>query len=322
MTLTEMDRAILAELTNDPFASNATVAERLGVGVAVISARLRILQREKVSQILAVLDLDLMGQSFCLIQIEVRGRNVAEVAHDVSAMRTVLMVSELANGSADLLVMLRFNDVHELHKSLHSTLAHIPGVIRWHVNIVVDVPVFRSEYVTYATTHQPMEIEKNVAYLREDIPAHLCDETDLYIIAHLQQNAHQSINNIARKLKIKPSTARYRINNLKSSEILRFLRVIDRGSVDVGTFTLIEIVADVAQVDAIASQLHGKDWLPQLFHCVGRSNLICIVLSDGNEEALRIKRDEILALPGIHEVHLSHLHTHYKVDYRWAQKSA
>lgn len=322
MILSEMDRAILAELTNDPFASNATVAQRLGVSVTLVTARLRILQREKVSQILAVLDLDHMRQSFCVIQIQVRGRAVADVVQDIVPMRTVLMVSELANGTADLMVMVRFETLHELHSSVHGTLARVPGIHRWQIDIVADVPVFRSEYVTYSSKHEPMEIERNVAYLREDIPEGMCDDTDLYIIAHLQQNAHQSINNIARTLKIKPSTARYRINNLKSSDILRFVRVIDRSSVDIGMFALVEIDAEINQVDKIIEQLHGKEWLPQLFHCIGRSNLICIVLSDGTEEALRIKREEILSCAGVHEVRLSHLHTTHKVDFRWAQKSA
>ena len=321
ITLSTLDKSILAELTSDPFASNASVASKVGVATSMVSSRLRILDRQKVSHVLAVLDLEHMRQSFCFIQMKVRGRAIAEVADDIGSLRLVLMVSELANGTADLLVLLRFDDVHCLNRSLYKDVATIEGVDSWTINIVIDVPIFRSEYITYTQDYLPIDIAKNLAYLRDDIPEGFCDDTDLQIIAHLQQNAHQSINDVARKVGLKPSTARYRINNLKSSEVLRFIRVLDNRSVGIATFALLELDVDVRQIETIIETLQNRDWLPQLFRCAGSASLLGIMLADGPNEVLRIRREHLAEIAGVREVKLTYLHDTRKIDFRWARQS-
>lgn len=322
LELSDLDRAILAELTLDPFASNTVVAKTVGVATSLVSSRLRILERDKISQVLAVIDLDHMKQSFCFVQVRIRGRNVADVARDISTRRLVLMVSELIDGESDLLMLVRFTDIHGLNATLFDDLAHVDGILSWRANMVVDVPVFRPEYVSYSPHYLPPSVEENIEYLREDIPEGMCDDSDLQIIAHLQQNAHQSINDVSRKLGMKPSTARYRINSLKSAEILRFIRVIDQSAVGIDTFTLVELSVEVGRSNEIVEALRDKEWLPQLFRCTGNADLMGIVLSSGTEDMLRIKRDELMAIEGINEIRLSRLHTTYKNDLRWAQKSA
>lgn len=319
-TLSTLDRAILGELTNDPFASNGAVAEKLGVPTGVVASRLRALERSKVSQVLAVLDLERMNQSFCFVHVDVRGRPVVEVAEEIGRRRVVLMVSEFADGASDLLVLVRYSDTASLRSALYEDIANIAGIFSWRVDVVVSVPIFRAEYVTYNEHHRPLSIEDNIAYLKDDLPKGICDDTDLRIIAHLQQNAHQSINNVARELGIKSTTARYRINNLKNSNILRFIRVIDQGASGINTFTLAELSVEVGRISDIVEALSDKPWLPQLFVCAGNATLVGILLTESAEEVIRIKREELLAIPGIYDVTLSYLFKTHKTDYRWAQE--
>ncbi len=231
------------------------------------------------------------------------------------------MVNELSNDSYDLLVLLRFNDVHSLRSSLFDDLAKIQGVRNWSITTVVDVPVFRSEYLTFGNQYRPMEVAQNIDYLCDDIPNGMCDEIDLQIIANLQQNAHQSINNVARKLGIKPSTARYRINRLKSEDILRFVRVIDNSSIGIHCSSVFEINAEIPHVKRIVDVLHSKPWLPQLFLCAGRTTMIGLVLAKDISEVLRIKRDEIMSIKGIVSANVIFMNRNFKNDYRWAQVS-
>jgi Lrp/AsnC family transcriptional regulator, leucine-responsive regulatory protein len=321
MELNDLDREILGEVTADPFASNAAVAKKLGIATSMVSGRLKAMQRKNISQVLAVLDLDHMNQSFCFVYIQTRGRSIEEIACEIAKLRMTLMVNELSNDSYDLLVLLRFNDIHSLRSSLFDDLAKIQGVRNWSITTVVDVPVFRSEYLTFGNQYRPMEVAQNIDYLSDDIPHGMCDEIDLQIIAHLQQNAHQSINNVARKLGIKPSTARYRINRLKSEDILRFLRVIDNSSIGIHCSAVFEINAEIPHVKRIVDVLHDKPWLPQLFLCAGRTTMIGLVLAKDISEVLRIKRDEIMSIKGIVSANVIFMNRNFKNDYRWAQVS-
>jgi DNA-binding Lrp family transcriptional regulator len=322
IVLSDLDKAILAQLTADPFATNVAVGNALDVPSSLVASRLRILERNSVSQILAVIDLDRLGQSFCFIRIQVRGRKVEDVAAEIAGERLVLQVAELADGTADLLVLARFTDIHSLNHVLNQTLASISGVRRWQVDVVIDVPIFRSEYVTFTPEYRPLTIAKNIAFLREDLPADMCDEGDLQIIAQLQQNAHQSINDVARNLDMSPSTARYRINNLKNSEILRFIRVSNQAVGGISTYALLELNIDISRADAVIEALRGKEWLPQLFRCTGGADLMGIMLASSEQKILEIKREELSAIDGIDEIRLSYLHKTHKIDLRFAQRNA
>lgn len=320
--LSAIDRAILSELTEDPFASNAEIAKNLDVSLKVVAGRIRALDRGKVSRILAVLDLGHMNQSFCFLHIQVRDRQVTDVAEEISRRRLSLMVSEFADGSSDLLVLVRYSDTDSLRAILYDDIAKIEGVVHWRVDMVVSVPIFRPEYVSYNIHYDPPNIEQNISYLKKDLPEGYCDDTDIHIIAHLHVNAHQSINSVARKVGIKPSTARYRINNLKSSEILRFIRVIDQRVSGIDTFTLVEFGIDLRKITQIVAALRDKEWLPQLFVCAGNSALVGILLTANADEVIKIRREELLTIPGIHTVTLSHLLKTHKTDQRWTQKSS
>lgn len=321
MELSDLDRDILAEVTADPFASNAVVAKNLGITTSLVSSRLKLMQRKSISQILAVLDLDHMNQSFCFIYIQTRNRDIAEIGEEIASLRMTLMVSELTNHAFDLLVLLRFNDIHSLNLSLYGDLAKIRGIRNWEISTVVDFPVFRSEYLTFGSQYRPMDAQKNIEYLVDDIPSGMCDEVDLKIIANLQQNAHQSINNVARKLGVKSSTVRYRIKRLKDDNILNFLRVIDNSSMGIECNAIFEISANVPCISSISEALHNKPWLPQLFLCAGRTTMIALVLGKNVGDVLRIKRDEIMAIDGIDSVNVVFLNRNFKNDYRWAQVS-
>lgn len=320
MELSDLDKAILFELTEDPFATNAAVADRIGVAASRVTNRLRVLRSEKVSQVIAVLDLDRLGQSFCFLKIQVRDRPVADVAMEIGSHRLVLSVSELAGGAIDLLVLVRFADIHSLHSVL-TDLGRVTGLASCQVNLVTDIPIYRSEFVIYGFGFRPMSIEQNLEYLQQDIPEGMCDETDRLIIAHLQENAHQSINSVARKIDVKPSTVRYRINSMKTSGILRFIRVIDPRAAGVGTFTLVELKVDVRRITSIVDALRQKTWLPQLFRTIGGADFIAIVPTDGVDAILRMKHEELLAINGIVEVRLSSLHKTYAYDGRWGQRT-
>lgn len=318
--LTDLDWAILDELTHDPHASTRVLAERLNLPMPQVAARVRDLDRRNASQVLAVLDLKAAGQSFCFIQICVRGRPLAEVAAELALIPEALMVSALSGGPHDLLVLIRFAELTVLQHTIYGQLANVRGVSQLTVAIVLDVPVFHARYVAMNGVHVPLEVTASMNDLALNYDAADMDELDRCIVSELQQNARKSINAIARKYEINASTIRYRIRSLESRGLMRFITVLAPPVLGLTTFTLVEVQVEANRISEVIQALSHKDWLPQLFLCAGTANLMGIALSDSPASMKRITSEELGVIPGVIKVTDSTLIETYKSDLRWAQK--
>jgi DNA-binding Lrp family transcriptional regulator len=318
--LSDIDRAILGQLTRDPFASARTLAEVLEMPHSLVTSRLRALDRRNVSHVVAVLDMKRLGQSFCLVQIDLDGELKPELLQQLIAMRETMMVSELIGGRADLLVIVRFSNFLQLNDLLYGKMAHLLGMGRWQVDVVLDVPVFRSEYVTMATNFLDVDIDRNIEDLQHDLPPGLCDELDVKLIAYLQNSARRSLNDVARTLEIGASTLRYRVNALEASGILRFKTVIDDRALGLGAFAMVELEVDVSSIETVVDKLRKHPALRQVFVCAGVNAIVGMLSASSESEILRIKQAELARIPGVHSVKATPFHRTHKIDFRWAQE--
>jgi Lrp/AsnC family transcriptional regulator, regulator for asnA, asnC and gidA len=318
--LTEVDWAILDVLTHDPHASDRVIAQTLKLPPAHVASRLRSLDRRNFSHVLAALDLKASGQTFCFILIDVHGRPLDEIASQLEAIREIIMISALTGGPHDLLVLVRFKSVRQLEQSIFGRIYPIKGVYQTCASIVLDVPIFRSQYVSYAPDFLPRDVEANRRDLEMDYEEGVFDELDRSIIAELQVNGRQSINSISRKYGINASTIRYRIRNLETRGLMRFITILDPPAVGLDTFALIEIQVEPSKIPAVIASLRQKRWLPQLFLCAGPAAMMGIVLADSVETVRRLKTEELRQIDGILAVNTSVLVRTYKVDMRWGQR--
>jgi Lrp/AsnC family transcriptional regulator, regulator for asnA, asnC and gidA len=318
--LAELDWAILDVLTHDPHASNREIAEILKTPLARVASHIRSLDRRNLSHVIAALDLKASGQSFCFILIDVQGRPLDEVAEELKAIREVMMISALTGGVHDLLVLVRFKNVLLLEQIVLGRIYPTKGVYQTCVSIVLDVPIFRSQYVSYATGFLPQDVAAISRDLELDYAADVVDNLDRNIIAELQINGRQSINSIARKYGINASTIRYRIRSLESRGLMRFITILDPPAVGLDTFALIEIQVEASKIPAVVASLKHKRWLPQLFLCAGPAAMMGIVLADSMKTLGRLKTEELRQIDGILGVTTSVLVRTYKVDMRWGQR--
>jgi Lrp/AsnC family transcriptional regulator for asnA, asnC and gidA len=320
ISLTELDWAILEQMSLDPLASNRAVAEVLGVSTGQVAARVRWLDQKQVTRVIAVLDLAAAGQSFCYIQIDIRGRPIDDVAADITLIRKTLAVIALGGGTSDLLVLLRFTTMQELHELLYNTLAKIAGVYHISVSNVIDIPIFRRQYVSYMPHFLSLDASTNVQDLAHDYPESVIDHIDRCIIAELQQDGRKSINDIARQHDINASTIRYRVKNLESKGLLRFITVFDPLVIGIKAVAILEIQVASNHINAVIDQLIKKRDLHQLFLCAGSATLMSIVNADAVETIQRIKREEIGPIEGVIDVKVTPFVHTYKADLRWGQR--
>lgn len=71
--LNSMEKAIIQLLEGDPRITNREIADRLDLTMAQVVSRIRRIQQSGVARVVAVLDLDALGQSLAMLAISVRG---------------------------------------------------------------------------------------------------------------------------------------------------------------------------------------------------------------------------------------------------------
>ncbi|MBB4642818.1 Lrp/AsnC family transcriptional regulator [Rhizorhapis suberifaciens] len=320
LVLTEVDRAILDALTADPLASARAVAETLGAPVAQVTARMRALDRRRVSHVLAVLDLAAAGEQVCFVSLEIKGRSLESVAADIRPIPEVMLISTLVDGQYDLLLMIRFGTPGSLHGLMANRICTIAGIYRVTVSTVLDIPSFQAHYVRFDSSPEP---EADFAETMSEIAqvfAGQVDELDCQIITELLGNARQSINTIARKYQINASTIRYRVRSLESRGLMRFITVLDPKALGIQVFALVEIEPRANCLADVVASLRGRPWLPQIFVTTGPAPIKGIMHGKDMHAIKRIKNEELTQIEGIIDVTITTLSGAYKNDTRWGNK--
>lgn len=315
--LTDIDRAILDVLTSDPQASARMVADALDMPLTKVAPRMRAMDRRKVSRVLAVLDLAAAGQQICFVLIDVRGATVESVAARIAPIAHVILVSTLLGGAHDLLVMIRFRTAGALHDILSNQIGKIEGIYRSVVSIVLDIALFRSQYLRHDPGMESPEVLRDIAeeYSEDEI-----DEVDRQILAELFLNARQSIKAVARKCQINASTVRYRIRSLESRGLMRFITVLNPPALGIGAFALVEIEPETNRLPDVVASLRTKSWLPQIFVTTGSAPIKGILQAENARAIMEIRNQELTQIEGIIRVEISTLVATRKMDLRWGQK--
>ena len=100
------------------------------------------------------------------------------------------------------------------------------------------------------------------------------DELDLALIEELKIDARQPVRALARKLGLKRSTVRYRLDRLTSSGILKIICTGDTTFLGYHFFILIGIRTRSGRTNAVADYLASLDTIKYICLSAGRYNII------------------------------------------------
>lgn len=321
LALTEMDLAILDALTIDPFASARAVADTLGAPVAKVTARLRAMDRHRVSQVRAVLDLAAAGQKICFVQLEVRGRTTEAIAAEIGLISEVVQISTLIGGPHDMLILLRFDTVTSLQNIVANRLGRIDGIHGCVVSIVLDIPVFQPRYVLIDAGQEPVkDVAEIIRDLAREFPEDQLDELDRIIVAELLLDARQSINSIARKYKINASTIRYRARGLEGRGLIHFITLLDPPALGFQVYALVEIEPKVTHLADVIASLRATSLLSQIFVTTGAAPIKGIIHGEDLNAIRRIRSEKLAQIDGVNSVTVSVFIGTHKMDLRWGYK--
>lgn len=318
--MTELDWAILNELTHEPHMPARAIAENLGTTANQIVSRLRKLDRKNAFHVIAALDLRSMGQSYFFAFASVKGRPLQEVAQEISAIPEVAMVGSTIGNSSNLVIACRFKDNDDLSRIVYDTIALVRGVYDIKIAVVLQIPIFNSVYLDFPSPGILDDVDRLKQDIRSAYGDDVVDDTDISIIAELQQNGRSSINSIARKHEINAGTVRYRLRSLESRGIINFVTLLNPQVVSLGKIAILTMNIEAGATERVLASLESQRWLPQLFLCAGPTTVIGIMIADSLQALIDLQAQEIDAIDGVFDVRVTPMVSIYKNDVRWAQK--
>ena len=147
--LDRVDDCIIEHMRRDGRISNRDLARAAGVNEATIRARIRRLEQSEAIRVVAMVDLLAAGFNFVApVGIQVRGRPVAAVGHDLARLARVLTVAVVI-GPQDLEIQVVARDLPELAETLTEQIAKTPGVGRITPGLALQILKYESTWVPF-----------------------------------------------------------------------------------------------------------------------------------------------------------------------------
>jgi Lrp/AsnC family transcriptional regulator for asnA, asnC and gidA len=130
------------------------------------------------------------------------------------------------------------------------------------------------------------------------------DDTDTAIIDLLRENGRMSNREVGRALQISEGTVRQRLKKLIEGKAMRLGMVTDFEASGLGTGVILRIKALPGQARAIAERIARLDACTFVTLCVGRFDLIAVLVSKSRTEAAEMIDNEVKSIPGVQAVEI------------------
>ncbi|MHC6219528.1 Lrp/AsnC family transcriptional regulator [Arthrobacter sp. MMS24-S77] len=291
MTNETIDEGIFLALQQDGRASFSDLARRLGIPRAVVAARFGELTAFGGLRIAAAVHPRVLGfDAMARLAVET-SLPTAEVAAPIKDMGGCHFLS-LATGRAGIVAEFTLPSIADLYERIDQ-IRRLPGVER------VDTHIYREIAKSQLISTAP------------PAPGITIDQTDLGLIAILQEDGRAGFNALGNAVGLSTNGARTRVMRLISSNVIRIAATrLRTGSLAVGFGIRTSGLHD----DAVAffSALPGAEFVAT---CIGRYDFIATVVLETASQSLNV-RDDALRLPSVRSVdswvHTSIIHERYE----------
>ncbi|MGC6475359.1 MAG: Lrp/AsnC family transcriptional regulator [Parvibaculales bacterium] len=139
----ELDIKIIEMLKADGRASNQRIADELGVSTSIVATRIRRMENAKAMKIVAVSDFSALNHNVLLpIGVDVKGRNIEEVAEDLAAIHELSSV-QICAGKHEIQVLVALEDMTAVSQILLDKISKVEGVSGLEPAIAVDIVKYK-----------------------------------------------------------------------------------------------------------------------------------------------------------------------------------
>lgn len=309
MTIDELDLRIIAQLKEEPRASNRALARALHLSEPKISARVAKLEARSALRVMAVVDMHAVGyQDVVVLGIRVGDVHPNDVAAELVRLPEVIGLNSTF-GRYQLVGLMLAQDKHHLSELLDQIGAMI-GVRDQEACLVLDVLQTRYDVGS-------LSLFGGQAML--DLPGDqsMLDELDLGVIKALQENGRMSFREISRRLSAPEATIRSRLSRLENSGAMQLVAITDSTSLLPEKATAwVGLRVRGGMLKGMAEGLCEVADNGLVFTTIGRFNLVILVLRPSRRELLDFVSRTIAPMHGVQQLEVWEIVQTYKHDVR------
>jgi DNA-binding Lrp family transcriptional regulator len=155
--LDDLDRQLIAILSNDARVSNRKIATDLGVTEGTVRGRIKRLQQDKLIAFTAITSLGLENASkLAFIGVQAEVENVREIARKIADLPLVNAVM-ITMGRFNILAFCVFSELDQLHDVSSDQILAIPGVHHVETSIAVKTVKYNPRIVRITEADHSIE---------------------------------------------------------------------------------------------------------------------------------------------------------------------
>ena len=254
----QLDLMILKEMEADGRQPVSDLAKKLGTSRANASRKLKRLLEQKITSIVAFTNPLVLGyRTVAMIGIQVSPRAIHETADKLSALPNVHLVI-IAAGRHDIIIWTMFQTPTDLSTFLGSDLGGISGITSTETMIVLEMKKQSFDFLSASGMasngdQQQQNIPPVQPIAQEVIDG--IDQYDLMIFKEMENDARQSVSDLAKKLGTSRAYASAKLQKLLNQQLIKIVAFTNPLTLGYNVFALIGIKVSPNEIDAAAERL-------------------------------------------------------------------
>lgn len=293
---------MLRQLEVDGRQPVSELARKLGVSRANASRRLKRLIDSKITRIMAFTNPLVLGyRTVAIITIRVSPRDIRETADKLSALPNVHLVV-IAAGQHDIIVWAMFRTTEDLSKFLERELGAISGIKGTQTMMVLETKKrsfdFSAASYRDSDEKQPLRSTRPDKYVAEEL-ANKIDQTDLTILRELENDARQSVSDLAKKLGTSRAYASMKLNRLLEHRLTKIAAFTDPTTLGYPVFASIGIRLSPNDIDTAANTLREYAEVHTVVKVAGQYDIFIETHFSDPKDLSKFLMEELSCIPGI-----------------------
>lgn len=308
--LNSVDQRILEELRLDGRQPASHFARKLGISRTYACERLDKILAAKVARVGAFTNGLALGYNvLALTAIQVVPGQLSAVADRLGAFPNVTVVIA-GVGWRDLLTWSLFSDQSDLYAFTGERLGSVPGIRLAETLTVVEAynaaPYLHARYQGVGPGSLSPDIRSNrhlsVGGTAQRTPppgGPAIDAIDLRILAEIERDGRQPVQEIAKRLGISRTTASAKLKRLLEEEVARIVTIVGPRGRKNYIFAEMALKVSPRQVSSVVERVKDLPQVSWLARVVGGYDVIVGTTPLSSMELLQFLEKQIASLPGI-----------------------